>query len=70
MVYDPERYYWSAALMSLLGQCGILGLRISIAITQTITLFVGLNLISEMFAKSKRESIKIFYFLYFNVSYG
>lgn len=45
--YDPGRYYWSAAIMGLLGSNGIIALRISIAILQFLALFVALRLISR-----------------------
>lgn len=50
--YDPGRYYWSAIIMFLYGDNGIMTLRGAIAIFQTIGLFVGLYLIGSSSKKS------------------
>ena len=47
MSYEPGRYYWSAALMSLWGDSGIIALRGAVAVFQTIGLFTGLLLITQ-----------------------
>ncbi len=49
--YDPGRYYWSAAFMSLWGDNGIVALRGSLAIFQIIGLFVSLLLVSRTIKK-------------------
>ncbi|PRC93559.1 hypothetical protein [Solimicrobium silvestre] len=46
LAYDPGRYYWSATLMSIFGNNGIISLRVTVAIFQTFGLFIGLFLIS------------------------
>ena len=47
MSYDPGRYYWSAVLMSLWGDNGIMALRGAVAVFQVIGLFAGLFLIAQ-----------------------
>ena len=47
MSYDPGRYYWSAALMSLWGDNGIIALRGTVAVFQVMGLFVALLLIAR-----------------------
>ncbi|MFH0020746.1 hypothetical protein ACFZAC_03975 [Pseudomonas fluorescens] len=47
MAYDPGRYYWSAAVMSVTGSNGIMALRLSLDIFQALGLFVGLILIAR-----------------------
>jgi hypothetical protein len=54
MSYDPGRYYWSAALMSLWGDSGIIALRVATAVFQAMGLFAGLALISLSTAKPDR----------------
>lgn len=58
MAYDPGRYYWSAALMSLWGDNGIMALRGAVAIFQAMGLFVGLWLIA-----STEKKHRFFYLL-------
>jgi hypothetical protein len=45
MSYDPGRYYWSAALMAIFRDDGILALRAAVAGFQLLGLFVGLLLL-------------------------
>lgn len=47
MAYDPGRYYWSAVLMRLWGDNGILALRGAVAVFQSLGLFVGLASLSR-----------------------
>ena len=54
MSYDPGRYYWSASLMRLWSDNGIMALRASVAIFQIAGLFAGLFLI---FITVKRQKL-------------
>lgn len=47
MSYDIGRYYWAAGFMSLVGDDGIVVLRISLAAFQAIGLFVALTLVRK-----------------------
>ena len=47
MSYDLGRYYWSAALMGMLRNDGIMALRAAVAAFQLVGLFVGLLLLSR-----------------------
>ena len=47
MSYDPGRYYWTAALVSVFGDNGIMSLRTAVAAFQALGLFVGLFLVAQ-----------------------
>ncbi|MED5607346.1 hypothetical protein VV867_06555 [Pseudomonas sp. JH-2] len=47
MSYDPGRYYWSAAVMSIMGGNGIVYLRVAISIFQFLGLFCGVYLVAR-----------------------
>lgn len=53
MAYDIGRYYWSAAFMSLLGDNGIVALRVATAVFQAIALFIGLVVLAHNSAKQR-----------------
>lgn len=56
--YDPGRYYWSAALLSVWGDNGIMAVRFTVAIFQALGLFVGVWLIANTIKKQN-----VFYLL-------
>lgn len=61
LAYDPGRYYWSAALLAVTGNDGVMSLRGAVAIFQAAGLFVGLLLIAQS-ATSKGKT-DIFFWL-------
>ena len=56
MAYDPGRYYWSAALLSLFGDNGIMSVRAAVAIFQTLGLFTALLLIVKSVKKYDKDN--------------
>jgi hypothetical protein len=61
MAYDPGRYYWSATLMGIYGDNGIMSLRGAVAVFQAVGLFSGLLLIAQTMQHPGRD--KTFYLL-------
>ncbi len=57
MSYDPGRYYWSASIMSLFNNNGIMDLRMSIAIFQIFGLAIGFFLILSHLKTFKKLDI-------------
>lgn len=47
MGYDPGRYFWSASIMKLYGNNGIIALRAAEAAVQAIGLYIGLSLLGR-----------------------
>ncbi len=62
MAYDPGRYYWSAALLSVAGDNGIMSLRAAVAIFQVLGLFTGLLLIAQS-EKSEGKNSAFFWII-------
>lgn len=61
MAYDPGRYYWSAALVSIFGDNGIMSVRAAVAVFQCLGLFVGLLLIAQ--ATKSRDKADILFWI-------
>lgn len=51
IAYDIGRYYWSAAFMSLMGDNGIVALRVATAVFQAIAIFIGLTVLARSSVK-------------------
>lgn len=51
MAYDPGRYYWAATIMRIIGDDGIMSLRISSLVLQSLALFAALSLVSQALKK-------------------
>lgn len=47
MAYDPGRYYWTAAWMTLIGNNGIIEMRIAVTLFQAPGLYLALKLIAR-----------------------
>lgn len=62
MAYDPGRYYWSAALLSVVGDNGIMSVRAAVAIFQALGLFVGLLLVAQS-TKAKGKADVVFWLI-------
>lgn len=54
--YDPTRYYWSAAIMALLNDDGVVSLRVGATLCQTIGLYISLRVIYRYSEQCYRES--------------
>jgi len=57
MAYDPGRYYWSAALVSIFNDNSIMSVRAAVAVFQTLGLFVGLLLVIRSAKPGSRVDI-------------
>lgn len=55
MAYDPGRYYWLAGFMSLVGDSGIISLRVAVSIFQGLGLFTGLYILSRAIPITKKN---------------
>ena len=62
LAYDPGRYYWSAAFLKVVGDNGIMSLRVAVAIFQAAGLFVGLLLVAQS-AKVKGKADIVFWLI-------
>lgn len=62
MAYDPGRYYWTAAFISIFGDKGIMSVRAAVSVFQALGLFVGLLLVARS-EKLKNRAGVIFWLL-------
>ncbi len=62
MSYDPGRYYWSATLVSIFGDSGIMSVRAAVAVFQALGLLVGLLLIAQS-TKSRDKADILFWII-------
>jgi len=62
MSYDPGRYYWSAAIMGIFGDDGMMSLRIAVTIFQALGLFTGLLLIAQS-TNNQRKDHQLIYLI-------
>ena len=61
MAYDPGRYYWTAAVVGVFGDDGIMSLRAAVAVFQAFGLFVGLFLVAQsQRSKSRLDIVFLF----------
>lgn len=57
MSYEPGRYYWTAAWMSLWGDNGIMALRFASAVFQMLGLAVGLSLVAQSAGAQSKQRV-------------
>lgn len=57
MAYDPGRYFWSAALMGVIGDNGVMSLRVAVGIFQAVGLFAGVLLIAQCAREHGKNSL-------------
>ena len=60
LAYDPGRYYWSAGVMSLFGDSGIVSLRNSVALFECFGIALALALVAHNREKSDYSLLSLF----------